>query len=129
MGAPRPGDYPIGSLESRMAMRTALRDRGNGVTTVVIGTGLAGCYRGKPSITSPDSVAHYEAEDGSVAQVIAREYASGRFTAYIDQYWKDGSPYEGKHKLENFGDLGKLTRPISIQKSIWQGGEAGYGGT
>jgi hypothetical protein len=126
---PRPGDFPVGSLESRMAMRTALRGRGDGVTTVVIGTGLAVCYSGAPSIKPPDSVAHYEALDGSIVQVICREYASGQFTAFVDQYWKDGSAYDGKHELENFGDLGKLTRPIPLEKSVWQRGKAGYGAT
>jgi hypothetical protein len=125
---PRAGDFPIGSLESRMAMRAALSSRGDGVTTVVIGTGLAVCFAGQPSITSPDSVAHYEALDGSIVQVICREYASGQFTAYVNQYWKDGSTYDGKHELGEFGDLGKLTRPIPLEKSVWQGGKTGYGG-
>jgi hypothetical protein len=112
-----------------MAMRAALSSRGDGVTTVVIGTGLAVCFAGQPSITPPDSIGHYEARDGSIVQVICRQYANGQFTAYIDQYWRDGSAYNGKHELEDFGDLGKLTRPIPLEKSVWQGGKAGYGGT
>jgi hypothetical protein len=126
---PRPGDFPIGSLESRMAMRAELANRGDGVTTVVTGTGLAVCFSGQPSIKPLDSISHHEARDGSIVQVICREYASGRFTAYVDQYWKDGSAYDGKHELEDLGDLGKLTRPIPLEKSVWQGGKAGYGGT
>jgi hypothetical protein len=119
---PRPGDFPIGSLESRMAMRAALKERGDGVSTVVIGTGLAACFAGQPSITPPDSVAHYEAPDGSIVQVICR--GVGEITAYVNQYWKDGSAYDGKHELEDFGDLGKLTRPIPLEKSVWQRGKA-----
>jgi hypothetical protein len=126
---PRPGDFPVGSIESRMAMRAALSSRGDGVTTVVIGTGLAVCFVGQPSITPPDSVAHYEARDGSIVQVICREYASGQSTAYVDQYWKDGRSYEGEDKLEDFGDLGKRTRSIPLDKRVWQGGKAGDGGT
>jgi hypothetical protein len=107
-----------------MAMRAELANRGDGVTTVVIGTGLAVCFAGQPSITPPDSVAHHEAPDGSIVQVICREYASGQFTAYVDQYWKDGSTYGGNHKLEDFDTIRKLNRLMSLQNSIWQRGKA-----
>ena len=54
-----------------LAMRAALRDGGDGVTTVVMGTGLP--VRGLPSTKPPDCVTWFEALDRSIVKVIYRE--------------------------------------------------------
>ena len=77
MGGYRPGDFPLGSIESRMAMRAQLAEQGDGITHVLVLTGLPS-YFGPPIIDLPDSIAHFEAPDGSIVEVIRREYAPGR---------------------------------------------------
>jgi hypothetical protein len=94
-----------------MAMRAQLAEQGDGVTHVLVLTGLPSHF-GPPIINPPDSIAHFEAPDGSIVEVIRREYAPGKVTAFIDQAWKDGSVYRGNCRLENFEDLGKTSRQI-----------------
>ena len=87
-------------------MRAQLTEQGDGVTHVVVSTGLPRIFDA-PIIEPPDSIAHFEAPDGSIVEVIRREYERGKFTAFVNQTWKDGSVYRGNCRLENFEDLGK----------------------
>jgi hypothetical protein len=80
VGACRPGDFPLGSIESRMAMRAQLAEQGDGITHVLVLTGLPSYFGGPPIIEPPDSIAHFEAPDGSIVEVIRREYAPGKVT-------------------------------------------------
>ena len=95
-------------------MRAQLAEQGDGVTHVLVLTGLPS-YFGPPIIDPPDSIAHFEASDGSIVEVIRRECAPGKVTAFIDQTWRDGSVYRGNCRLENFEDLGKTCRQVPLQ--------------
>jgi hypothetical protein len=98
-----------------MAMRAQLAEQGDGVTHVLVSTGLPSLNFGPPIIDPPDSIAHFEAPDGSIVEVIRREYERGKFTAFVNQTWKDGSVYRGNCRLENLEDLGKICRQIPLQ--------------
>lgn len=90
----RPGDFALGSAASRAAARAHLESR-NGEFLAdheVVMTGFPRSYE-QPTIIPPDSVAYYEIPDGSVVEVIRREYEPGKFTAFITQVWPDGTPY------------------------------------
>jgi hypothetical protein len=113
--ARKPGDFPIGSLESRAAAR-ALLGRCN-ITTVVAMTGLPSSFRGqKPIIAPPDTLTHYLALDESIVEVICREYEPGKFTACIHQTWSDGREYHGSHLIANLGDVQRVCRPQRQRK-------------
>jgi hypothetical protein len=92
-----------------------LQERGNGDTTVVILTGLPCLVSGRPVVAFPDSLEHYRARDGSIVEVVRREYASGKFTTYIHQTWQDRSVYHGDCMLESLADLAKTCRPVPLQ--------------
>jgi hypothetical protein len=109
VSGPRPGDFPVGSIESRAAARAMLK--GCDITTVVIMTGLPHSFQGPPIINPPDSAAYYMAADDSIVEVVCREYERGKFTAFIDQTWTNGSLYDGNCRVRNFADLQKLWRP------------------
>jgi hypothetical protein len=94
-----------------MAMRAQLAEQGDGVTHVLVSTGLPS-YFGPPIIDTPDSIAHFEAPDGSIVEVIRREYERGKFTAFVNQTWKDGSEYRGQCRADRLEDLAKTCRPI-----------------
>jgi hypothetical protein len=112
--ASSPGNFPLGSLESRAAARAMLR-RSEIITTVVITTGLP-WPKSTPVIESPDTSAHYEAPDGSEVEVICREYEAGKFAAYIHQTWKDGSEYHGHHLVRDLASAQKLRRLADSNK-------------
>jgi hypothetical protein len=78
---------------------------------VMITTGLPSSFSGPPIVEPPDTVAYYRALDGSIVQVICREYDRGKFTAYIDQTWEDGGLYHGNYVVRDFADLKKFCRP------------------
>jgi hypothetical protein len=111
---PRPGDFPVGSLESRAAARAMLKRCD--ITTVMISTGLPSSFGGPPIVDPPDRVAYYLAPDDSIVQVICREYERGKFTAFIDQTWSDGSVYEGNYRVTDYTDLEKFCRPTRERK-------------
>jgi hypothetical protein len=94
-----------------MAMRAQLAEQGDGVTHVLVLTGLPS-YFGPPIIDPPDSIAHFEAPDGSIVEVIRREYERDKFTAFVNQTWKDGSEYRGQCRADRLEDLAKMCRPI-----------------
>jgi hypothetical protein len=94
-----------------MAMRAQLAEQGDGVSYVVVLTGLPS-YLGTPIIDPPDSIAHFEAPDGSIVEVIRREYERGKFTTFVNQTWKDGSEYRGQCRADRLEDLAKMCRPI-----------------
>ena len=108
---PNPADFPVGSVESRAAARALLTRRD--ITCVVIMTGLPWPYQEPVTIDLPDTVAYYRAPDDSVVEVVRREYERGKFTAFIDQTWNDGSVYQGDHRVNSFADLRKLCRIAS----------------
>jgi hypothetical protein len=110
----KPGDFPIGSLESRAAAR-ALLGRCN-ITAVIVSTGLPWPFLGPPVINPPDTLAYYLAPDESIVEVICREYEPGKFTAGIHQTWSDGSEYHGSHLIANLGDLQRVCRPQRQEK-------------
>jgi len=103
---PRPADFPLGSVESRAAARAMMMKPGD-ITTVVIWTGLPSLSSGPPIVTPP----YYVAPDDSIVQVSYVEYERGKFTAFIDQTWEDGSVYEGDYRVNDLADLPKLCRP------------------
>jgi hypothetical protein len=95
-----------------MAMRAQLAEQGDGVTHVLVSTGLPSLNFGPPIIDPPDSIAHFEAPDGSIVEVIRREYERGKFTTFVNQTWKDGSEYRGQCRADRLEDLAKMCRPI-----------------
>ena len=111
----KPGDFPVGSLASRAAAR-AMLNRSNAVTCVVVTTGLPSPFMDQePVVKPPDSVAYYLAADESVVTLIFREYEPARFTAFIDQTWKDWGVYHGECRVESLAGPKNLrqlgTRP------------------
>jgi hypothetical protein len=106
---PKPGDFPIGSLESRAAARARL-GRCN-ITAVIVSTGLPWPLLEVPNIKPPDTIQEYLAADDSIVEVICREYEPGRFSAGIHQAWSDGSEYHGIHLVDNLADLQTVCRP------------------
>jgi hypothetical protein len=104
-----PGEFALGSLESRAAAR-ALLGRCN-ITTVIVMTGLPSAFRGqRPIITPPDTLTHYLALDESIVEVLYREYEPGKFAAHVHQTWNDGNEYHGHYSVANLVDLQKLCR-------------------
>ena len=118
MGGCRPGDFPLGSIESRMAMRAQLAEQGDGITHVLFLTGLPSLNSGPPIIDPPDSIAHFEAPDGSIVEVIRREYERGKFTAFVNQTWKDGSEYRGQCRADRLEDLAKMCTVTPHQRQL-----------
>lgn len=105
---PRPGDYALGSLQSRAAARSML-ERLAEITSVLIFTGLPGPSIGNTSsVEAPDTLERYLAQDGSIVHVICREWEPGKFTAFIDQTWPDGSVYQGNCPVQRLTDLEEL---------------------
>jgi hypothetical protein len=98
-GAPmKPGDFPIGSAQSRAVARAMLikqseEDNEFSAGCLVIWTGLP-MLKGEPIVaTPPDTLAYYTLPDGSIVQVIRRHWAGeGRsgVTAGIHQFSADG---------------------------------------
>ncbi len=83
-----PGDFQLGSLESRAAARAMLK-RSATVSCVVITTGLPLPLCEKRVVVLPDSLAYYLAADDSVVSVIFRENEN-KLTAFVDQTWNGG---------------------------------------
>ena len=106
---PNPGDFPIGSLQSRAAARAMLERRD--ITTVVIMTGLPCPFSGPPTVSPPDTVTYYRAPDDSIVEVICREYERGKFTEFIHQTWNDGSVYQGNYVVRDLADLQEFCGP------------------
>jgi len=106
----RPGDFPLGSLESRAAARAMMLKPGD-ITHGLIMTGLPWPDSGPSIVNPPDTVAYHVAPDNSIVEVICREYELGSFTAFIHQTWENGSVYEGDDRVEDFADLEKFCRP------------------
>jgi hypothetical protein len=104
-----PGEFPVGSLESRAAAR-AMLGRCN-VTTVIISTGFPDLSGEKLIVNPPDNVTYYLAPDDSIVEVICRGYAPGTFTANIHQAWDGGRDYHGNHLVTGFADLENFCRP------------------
>ena len=71
--------------------------QGQCITTVGISTGLPSLLSGAPTVNPPDTLAHYLSPDGSILEVIYREWERGKFTAFLHQTWKDGSVYHGDY--------------------------------
>ena len=118
---PKPGDFPLRSLESRAAARAMVEHTGE-ESQFVIFTGLPTPFSCKPIVELPDTIAHYEAADGSIAEVIRREYAPAEFTVFIKQTWKDGSVYQGSYVLRDLPVSDKRFRSIPLQPSVWREG-------
>jgi hypothetical protein len=97
----KPGDFPIGSVESRAAARMLL-GRCN-ITAVIVSTGLPLPVMGPPVINPPDTLAYYLAPDKSIVGVICREHEAGKFVACIHQTWSDGGEYRGNHLIADLG--------------------------
>jgi len=112
--ARKPGDFPIGSLESRAAAR-ALLGRCN-ITTVIVSTGLPLHFLEPPIINPPDTLACYLAPDESIVEVVCREYEAGKFVACIHQIWSDGGEYHGSHLMADLGDVRRVCRPQRQRK-------------
>jgi hypothetical protein len=115
LGAARkPGDFPIGSFESRAAAR-ALLGRCN-ITTVIVSTGLPWPHDESKAVEPPNTVAYYLAPDDSVVEVACLEYESGKFTVAIHQTWDDGGEYHGSHRIADLGDVQRVCRPQRQRK-------------
>lgn len=81
------------------------------ITSVLILTGLPSPFRGqKPKVESRDTVAYYGAQDGSIMEVVSREYAAGKFSNGICQTWNDGAVYHGDCRVKSMADLARLFR-------------------
>jgi hypothetical protein len=92
---PRPGGFKLSSLESRTAARVRLAtmgDEGFSADHESVMSGFPWTWQ-PPVIFPPDSIAYYEVTDGSVMEVIRREYEPGKFTAIFAQVWPDGAEY------------------------------------
>jgi hypothetical protein len=104
-----PGEFALGSRESRDAARALLGRRN--ITTVIVMTGLPSPFRGqKPIITSSDTLTHYLALDESIVEVLCHEYEPGKIAAHVHQTWNDGGEYHGRRSVENLVDLQNLCR-------------------
>ena len=112
VSGPNPGDFPLGSPESRAASRAMLERRN--ITSVMVMTGLPSSFSGPPTVSPPDTVEYYVAPDDSIVRVICREYERGKFTAFIDQTWENGSVYQGDYMVKELADLQKLCRPQAL---------------
>ena len=113
---PNPGDFPIGSVESRVAARAELERRGNATlqgATVVIMTGLPFLHDHAPATTSPDFDEYYQAADGSIVWVTHRFWeGDGRsgLTVFIEQLWPNGETYRGTCGVKSLAELERLPR-------------------
>jgi hypothetical protein len=112
VSGPRPQDFPLGSLESRAAVRARLK--GRDITTVTIMTGLPSPFKGPPATEPPDTVEYYVAPDNSIVRLICREHEQGKFTAFITQTWAYGAEYQGDNKVSGFEDLKKSCKPLPV---------------
>ena len=89
-GSPRPADFPLGSAESRAAARAMIEERHGEAEIVMIGLGIGPDL---PVIVPPDTVAYYQAKDGSIVMEIRRHREGGRMTIFLEQAWPDGRMY------------------------------------
>jgi hypothetical protein len=114
----KPGDFPIGSPESRAAARAILIKQGEedgefDATHVVIWTGLP-VAKGEPIVVAPpDTLACYKMSDGSFVQVVRRHWTSeGRsgVTAFIHQTSQDGRAYSGSCEVKGLLELKRFGR-------------------
>jgi len=113
----KPGDFPIGSPQSRTAARAMLikKSEADGefdAGTLMVWTGLPWVKRelraAEIVITPPDTLAYYTMPDGSVVQVIRRHWeGEGRsgVKASIHQFSADGGPYNGSYDVEDLSQL------------------------
>jgi hypothetical protein len=115
----KPGDFPIGSPESRAAARAILIERSGedgefSADCLVSWTGLPAAKWSKtttgsaPTATPPDTLAYYTMPDSSFVQVIRRHWeGEGRsgVTASIHQYSADGGAYNGSYEVEDLSQL------------------------
>jgi hypothetical protein len=113
----KPWDYPLGSLESRIAARAELEERG--VASVMVMTGLPCPIEESAVVEPPDSIEHYRAVDGSIVQLIRREYEPGKFTAFIHQTWRDGGIYRGSFRVDNLREIRKTCEKIPLEMSVY----------
>ena len=88
--SPRPADFPLGSAESRAAARAMIEERHGEAEIVMIGLGIGPDL---PVIVPPDTVAYYQAKDGSIVMEIRRHREGGRMTIFLEQAWPDGRMY------------------------------------
>jgi len=104
----KPGDFAVGSLESRATARAMLH-HSQSITKALISSGLPRMFREEAIIIRPpDTIAYHLASDGSIVEVICREYEPGQFAANIDQTWQDGSVYDGNCWVHSLEDVEKL---------------------
>lgn len=109
----------MGSPQSRAAARARLDQKRRfennpfSADCELVFTGLPEPdFGGPPGINPPDSIAHYVVPDGSIVEVIRREYDAGKFTAFIHQTWQDGNEYHGDYTVRRLADLKAIARPI-----------------
>ena len=88
--SPRPADFPLGSAESRAAARAMIEERHGEAEIVMIGLGIGPDL---PVIVPPNTVAYYQAKDGSIVMEIRRHREGGRMTIFLEQAWPDGRMY------------------------------------
>jgi hypothetical protein len=96
----KPGDFPIGSPQSRAAARAILikqseEDDEFSAGALVDWGGLPWIKREPIVVTPPDTLAYYTMPDGSIVRVTRRHWAAdGRsgVTAFIHQFFADGGP-------------------------------------
>ncbi len=129
---PKPGDFPIGSIESRAAARAQLdraryTERQVDVVVILSGLGLRDC---RPAITPPDSLEYYQAPDSSIVQVVYRNWwgqDQDGVTAFITQVKADGEAYRGDCLIESLEEAQRLPRveQAGIEK-LWPGCRINY---
>jgi hypothetical protein len=113
--APKPGDFALGSVESRAAARAECERRArieDENAVVVIWTGLPGLFREHSLVIDPpDSLSRYRMPDTSTVEVIRRhwdgQHGSG-VTIYVEQTWPDGSVYHGNCLVKSLEEVQRL---------------------
>ncbi len=110
-----PGDYPLGTSQSRAAARAECERRervldDNAVVLIMSGLPRIFGHQG-PVVDPPDSLHRYRMPDGSTVDVIRRHWGgpNGRgVTIFVEQTWNDGLVYHGDRLVKNLEEVRRL---------------------
>jgi hypothetical protein len=116
----RPGDYPLGTVESRAAARAEWKRREHAVdesAVVVLVTGLPRMFGDQPlSVVPPDSLRRYKMPDSSIVEVIRRHWGGsngGGVTIFVEQTLQDGGVYYGARLVKNLEEVYRTGCPMT----------------
>src|SRR5262250_1180189 len=86
------GQYIGGSdqVSHTLHLLEMVEERHGEAEVVMIGLGIGPDL---PVIVPPDTVAYYQAKDGSIVMEIRRHREGGRMTIFLEQAWPDGRMY------------------------------------